>query len=122
MSGKFASYSSYCPLQLFGTPKEQINAILSLIKSPQNNFILTINNTKVTISDINKLDFGISEDDFYTFVKEKWSEFDVLKSSSLSLNEQYLCIIILQLLNANSLLADLLHLQVRMKASIYCRI
>lgn len=49
-SGKVRERSRFCPVELFGGPLERLHALLSLLKTPQNNLSLRVNGERVPVA------------------------------------------------------------------------
>ena len=46
--GKVKEMSQFCPIQLFGESKSQLIALMTLLQTPQNNFVFRMNGEHVS--------------------------------------------------------------------------
>lgn len=113
-SGKFSVLSQYCPLKLFGTPAEQVDALCSMLRVPQNNLVFSINGNRESVATVQHCDFHVAEDDLKETVNSEWGAavWEGLAREKLSLAEETVVVLLLTILNKCTILEDLLRLQV----------
>ena len=61
-SGKVSAISKYCPLKLFDSPLEQLDALCCLFQTPQNNLVFSIDGCRTPLSQMKCCSFGIEEE------------------------------------------------------------
>ena len=120
-SGKFSVLSQYCPLKLFGTPAEQVDALCSMLRVPQNNLVFSVNGNRESVSTLRHCDFHVAEDDLRKSVTSEWGTavWEGLAREKLSLAEETAVVLLLTVLNKCTILEDLLRLQVPLSHSCY---
>ncbi|KAK8833154.1 hypothetical protein WA577_002768, partial [Blastocystis sp. JDR] len=112
-SGKFSVLSQYCPLKLFGIPAEQVDALCSMLRVPQNNLVFSINGNRESVATVQHCDFHVAEDDLRETVNSEWGAavWEGLAREKFSLAEETVVVLLLTILNKCTILEDLLRLQ-----------
>ena len=121
-SGKFSVLSQYCPLKLFGTPLEQVDALCSMLHVPQNNLVFSINGSQEPLENLQQCDFHVSEKELEEAVESEWGAtvWERLKREKRSLAEETGVVLLVAALNKCTILEDLLRLQVPFPNSCCC--
>lgn len=116
-SGKVSAISKYCPLKLFDSPLEQLDALCCLFQTPQNNLVFSIDGCRTPLSQMKCCSFGVEEERLYQFVEQEFGEAVLrrLKESSCCLPERVAIACLMKTMKDSGVLADLLRVQVWMR-------
>ena len=113
-SGKVNTISKYCPLKLFGSPLEQLDALCCLFQTPQNNLVFSIDGCRTSLSQMKCCSFGVEEERLDPFIEQEFGEAVLrqLKESSCCVPEIVAISCLMKGMKDSGVLADLLRVQV----------